>query len=31
MVSASTPHELLKAMESHQHPTEAVKRWLREN
>jgi len=31
MVSAATPHELLKAMESHQHPTEAVKRWLRES
>jgi len=30
MVSAATPQELLKAMESHQHPTEAVKRWLRE-
>jgi len=30
MVSADTPQELLKAMESHQHPAEAVKRWLRE-
>jgi uncharacterized protein (TIGR00730 family) len=30
MVSAGTPQELLKAMEEHQHPTEAVKRWLRE-
>jgi uncharacterized protein (TIGR00730 family) len=31
MVSAATPEELLKAMESHQHPTEAVKRWMRED
>ena len=31
MVSAATPQELLKAMESHQHPTDAVKRWLRED
>jgi uncharacterized protein (TIGR00730 family) len=31
MVSAATPQELLDAMESHQHPTEAVKRWLRES
>jgi len=31
MVSAATPLELLKAMESHQHPTEAVKRWMRED
>jgi uncharacterized protein (TIGR00730 family) len=31
MVSAATPQELLEAMESHQHPTEAVKRWLRES
>jgi uncharacterized protein (TIGR00730 family) len=31
MVSAATPQELLKAMETHQHPTEAVKRWLRED
>jgi uncharacterized protein (TIGR00730 family) len=31
IVNAVTPQELLKAMESHQHPTEAVKRWLRED
>jgi uncharacterized protein (TIGR00730 family) len=31
IVNAATPQELLKAMESHQHPTEAVKRWLRED
>jgi hypothetical protein len=29
MVSAGTPQDLLKAMEEHQHPTEAVKRWMR--
>lgn len=31
MVGAATPAELLKAMESHQHPAEAVKRWMRES
>lgn len=28
---ASTPEELLAAMQEHQHPREAVKRWLRED
>jgi uncharacterized protein (TIGR00730 family) len=28
--SAATPEELLAVMQEHQHPTEAVKRWMRE-
>jgi uncharacterized protein (TIGR00730 family) len=31
VVSAGTPQQLLKGMDEHQHPTEAVKRWLRED
>lgn len=31
IASAGTPQQLLKAMEEHQHPTEAVKRWMRED
>lgn len=28
--AAATPEELLAAMQDHQHPTDAVKRWMRE-